>query len=149
MPAVVRTELEVRWGECDPAGIVYHPAYLDWFSVARMRFLRANGISYMTSFHDEGIVVVVVGASCRYRKPLRAEDLAVVETWWRYVTRTRFGFSYRVYNGDGDLCAEGETEHAFVDERGKPINLARRAPGLWEKLRAIPVHGEQSSERPS
>ncbi|MCL6516048.1 acyl-CoA thioesterase [Alicyclobacillus sp.] len=145
MPDVVRTEFEVRWGECDPAGIVYHPAYLDWFSVARMHFLQENGISYMKEFHDRGIVVVVLEAQCQYRKPLRAEDRVWVEAWWRHLSRTRFGFQYRVINAAGEVCTTGRTEHAFIDLHGKPLNLAKRDPDLWRRVQQIPVRGEWNS----
>jgi acyl-CoA thioester hydrolase len=142
MPAVVATELEVRWGECDPAGIVYHPAYIDWFSVARMRFLRENGISYMETFHDQGIVLVVLEVQCRYLKALRAEDKVRVEARIANLTRTRLSARYRVFNEAGELCAEGRTEHAFVDERGRAVNLAKRNPALWELMQSLPVAGE-------
>jgi acyl-CoA thioester hydrolase len=140
MPEVVSLELEVRWGECDPAGIVYHPAYIDWFSVARMRFLRENGIPYMEKFHDNGVVLVVLEAQCRYFKTLRAEDAVRIDARLLELTRTRMTVDYSVYNSDGELCAKGKTEHAFVDENRKAINVAKRAPELWGLLQSLPIH---------
>jgi acyl-CoA thioester hydrolase len=138
----VTTRFEVRWGECDPAGIVYHPAYIDWFSVARMRFLRENGVSYMETFHDQGIVLVVIDVQCRYLKTLRAEDFADVEARLELCTKTRLALRYRVMNEAGELCAEGRTEHAFVDmETNRAVNLAKRAPALWAILENLPVAG--------
>lgn len=134
MGSTVSTELEVRWGECDPAGIVYHPAYIDWFSVARMHWLRAHGVGYMEAFHDQGIVVVVLGVQCQYRKTLRAEDNVRVDAQLVSLTRTRMKFAYQVWNAQGELCAEGSTEHAYVDERGHAVNIAKRAPELWKRL---------------
>jgi acyl-CoA thioester hydrolase len=134
---VVTTELEVRWGECDPAGIVYHPAYIDWFSVARMHWLREHGVKYMEDFHDQGIVVVVLAVNCRYVKTLRAEDQVRVDARLAKLSRTRMEFHYQVFNAAGELCAEGMTEHAYVDERGRAVNIAKRAPALWERLHAM------------
>lgn len=140
MKSTVITNLEVRWGECDPAGIVYHPAYIDWFSVARMHFMKENGVSYMKTFHDAGIVLVVLGVQCRYRKTLRAEDNITVEARLLERTRTRLELQYEVRNEDGDLCAIGTTEHAFVDmESDKACNVAKRAPQLWELLETLPI----------
>lgn len=141
--ARVVTRFEVRWGECDPAGIVYHPAYIDWFSVARMHFLKENGVSYMETFHDQGIVLVVIDVQCRYHKTLRAEDIADVEARLVERTRTRLALRYRVLNAAGELCAEGRTEHAFVDmASNRAVNLAKRAPALWGVLEALPVSEE-------
>lgn len=143
MPEVSETILEVRWGECDPAGIVYHPAYIDWFSVARMHFLRDNGIQYMTTFHDNGIVLVVLEAHCRYRKTLRAEDEVRIEARMAELTRTRIQMKYKVYNQQtGDLCAEGETWHAYVDEAGRPLNIQKTAPQLWEIVNELPISSD-------
>ncbi len=143
MPNVSVTELEVRWGECDPAGIVYHPAYIDWFSVARMHFLRDNGIVYMETFHDHGIVLVVLEAHCRYRKTLRAEDHVRVEARMRKLTRTRIEMVYRVVSADGELCAEGETHHAYVDEHNHAVNISKRSPELWFLLQKLPVSDDE------
>lgn len=139
VPDVSVTELEVRWGECDPAGIVYHPAYIDWFSVARMHYLRNNGIIYMEVFHDNGIVLAVLEARCRYRKTLRAEDQVRIEAQLVKLTRTRIEMVYGVYNAAGDLCAEGETHHAYVDTNNRAVNISKRSPQLWALLQRLPV----------
>ena len=34
MPLSSRHEVTVEWGDCDPAGIVYYPAYFKWFDQA-------------------------------------------------------------------------------------------------------------------
>lgn len=138
MKPTVVTELEVRWGECDAAGIVYHPAYIDWFSVARMHFLRDNGISYMETFHDSGIVLVVLDVHCQYKKTLRAEDMVSVEARMVVLTRTRIRMEYVVRNQSGEICANGHTEHAYVDSNNRAVNVGKRAPELWDRLAQLP-----------
>lgn len=139
MQEVVQTKLEVRWGECDAAGIVYHPVYIDWFSVARMHWLKANGVNYMESFHDNGVVLVVLGVQSRYLKTLRAEDLVIVEARLVKLTRTRIEMAYRVLNEQGELCTEGMTEHAYVDEHNRAINVAKKSPALWGLIAPLSV----------
>jgi acyl-CoA thioester hydrolase len=139
----VETKLEVRWGECDPAGIVYHPAYIDWFSVARMHFLSGNGIKYMDSFHDNGVDVIVTDVTCSYKKALRAEDEILVIARLNEVSRSRMMFEYEVRNASGDCCAVGQTRHAFIDTGSrKPVNLAKAIPGVWGQLEQLPVSGK-------
>ncbi|GMA56383.1 hypothetical protein GCM10025858_08860 [Alicyclobacillus sacchari] len=101
-------------GECDPAGIVYHPSFIDWFSIARMHFLSENGIRYMTDFHDAGITVVVTDVSCHYARALRAEDQVAVSARLLELSRTRLCFAYEVLTAEGELSAAGQTRHAFV-----------------------------------
>jgi acyl-CoA thioester hydrolase len=136
----VETKLEVRWGECDPAGIVYHPAYIDWFSVARMHFLSENGIKYMDSFHDNGVDVIVTDVACTYKKALRAEDEISVIARLTELSRSRMMFEYEVLNALGDCCASGHTRHAFIDTGSrKPVNLAKAIPEVWSHLGHEPV----------
>ncbi|SIT13731.1 acyl-CoA thioesterase [Alicyclobacillus vulcanalis] len=143
MPERVVTPLEVRWGECDPAGIVYHPSYIDWFSIARMHFLKENGIQYMSDFHDRGVTVVVTDVACHYRRALRAEDLAHVCAALVEMSRTRLAFRYDVTDAAGELCARGETRHAFVDRNTlRPVNLEKFAPALWARLKQLPIVGD-------
>lgn len=138
MKDVVITDLEVRWGECDAAGIVYHPNYIDWFSVARMHFLKENGISYMEEFQDKGIVLVVIDVKSQYKKTLRAEDYAHIHARVKLLTRTRIALFYEVYNDAGDLCAEGTTEHAYVDiQTNRAINIAKKNPEVWVALQKL------------
>jgi acyl-CoA thioester hydrolase len=136
----VATELEVRWGECDPAGIVYHPAYIDWFSVARMHFLSENGIQYMSTFNQAGIHLVVTDVACQYKKALRAQDKIKVIAHLVACTRTRLHFQYEVFDDEGAVCAVGRTVHAFVaNDNAKAVNLDKFAPELWAKIRVLPV----------
>lgn len=137
MTDVVSTELEVRWGECDPAGIVYHPAYIDWFSVARMHLLSAHGVSYMTAFHNNGVVLVVLEVNCRYHRSLRAEDKVQIDCSVEMLSRTRMSLKYEVYDANDILCAAGRTEHAFTDLQNRAINLAKHSPELWKLLQKI------------
>jgi acyl-CoA thioester hydrolase len=144
MKRVVTTELEVRWGECDAAGIVYHPNYIDWFSVARMHFLKDNGISYMETFHNNQIVLVVLDVHCQYKKTLRAEDQIYVEARMVHLSRTRIRMEYEVLDASGSVCAMGHTEHAYVDAANRAINVAKRAPLLWERLSELPHDNEST-----
>ncbi|MCL6637343.1 MAG: acyl-CoA thioesterase [Alicyclobacillus sp.] len=139
MDHAVTTPFEVRWGECDPAGIVYHPVYFDWFAVARMRFLREHGVSYMESLHDRGLVLVVIDVQCQYFKSLRAEDKAWVDASLHMLTKTRLAMQYVVRNERGEVCAQGRTEHAYVDIASqRAVNIAKRAPDVWEVLQKLP-----------
>lgn len=100
-----------------------------------MHFLRENGIPYMQTFHAQGVILVVLSVDCKYLKTLVAEDQIRVDARLVELGRTRAKFAYEVYTKDGEMCGLGHTEHAFVDNNKKPLNLAKHAPELWERLR--------------
>jgi len=141
--AAVRVEFTVRWGDCDVAGVTYYIKYFDWFTDGRMAFFEKVGLPYMATFHDHGVELVVIDAFCRYRLSLRPGEKVFLETSVASLTRTRVTFTYRILKEDNIVAAEGSTNHAFVDERGKPFNLAKKYPELWDELYRI--LGEGSS----
>lgn len=132
-----RLEMEVGWGDCDAAGITYYARYFDWFSNGRILLFKKYGLPYMSTFHRQNINLVALEAGCRYRRSLRPEEEVGLETTLVNLTRTRIGFKYIIYKKDGSTAAEGFTIHAYVDGQGKPFDLKKRYPALWEEMNAI------------
>lgn len=116
------TEFRVRYQETDQMGVVYYANYLVWFEVARTEFFRARGIEYRKLEDEDKIFIPVVEAYCRYRAPLRYDDVVEVRTELTKVGSSRMNFSYEVWSG-GELKTTGETKHAFVNTKGKPISI--------------------------
>jgi len=132
---VSRQEMEVRWGDCDAAGIVYYAKFFDWFSDGRVGLLKQVGLPYHANFHEQGIVMVAIEAHCRYRKSMRPEERFVLETRLAELSRSRMTFTYVITRqGDGAVVAEGKTAHAYVDSAGKPFDCQKRYPALWDRL---------------
>jgi 4-hydroxybenzoyl-CoA thioesterase/acyl-CoA thioester hydrolase len=57
LPAAIwRQSVKIRFGHCDPAGIVYTPVYFDLFNAAvEDWFAEALGHDYHAIVRDEGI----------------------------------------------------------------------------------------------
>ena len=69
MGKVFKTQRTVRFGECDPAGVVYYPVYFDWFhQTMEMWFEDALEISYAEVIKKYGFPAVETSAS--YRAPV-------------------------------------------------------------------------------
>jgi acyl-CoA thioester hydrolase len=131
-------EMEVRWGDCDAAGIVYHPRYFDLFTDGRVALFKQIGLPYQQTFHEQGIVVVVVEAHCRYHSSLKPEDKYTLTTKLTHLGRTRISFEYVITRADNHAVAvEGKTMHTYVDTQGKPFDLKKRHPDLWEQLERL------------
>ncbi len=45
-PRSVVREVEVEWGDCDPAGIVFYPNFYAWFDASSHALLDALGFSH-------------------------------------------------------------------------------------------------------
>ena len=134
---VAALPMVITWGDCDAAGISYYARYFDWFTNGRMHLLREYGLPYMPTFHERGVTLVGLKAECRYRRMLKPDEEVVLETSIAHLTRTRATFEYTLRKADGSVAAEGSTEHAFVDGDGRPFDLSKRYPELWQELHGI------------
>jgi acyl-CoA thioester hydrolase len=107
------TPIRVRFADTDAQGIAHNSAYLVWFEVARVEYLRAFAGGYQ-ALRDGGIEAIVLESHCRYRIPVRFDDCLVVNTRCVGVRGARFRYEYAIERGD-EVVADGHTEHACVD----------------------------------
>jgi acyl-CoA thioester hydrolase len=105
--------LRVRFGETDAMGVANNAAYLSWFEVGRVEYLRELGHSY-ADVHAGGMDMVVVEAHAEYLRALRFDEEFVVACACTHVRGASFTFVYEIAR-DGDLACRGSTRHACVD----------------------------------
>ena len=107
-------------------GVAYYANYFIWFEVARTDLLRTLGWSYR-EMEDEGVLLPVIEADCRYRRPARYDDELEIRTEGRLTSRVRLEFHYEVFmKGQDQLMAAGRTAHAAVARAGRPCRLPAR-----------------------
>ncbi|HHW75308.1 MAG TPA: acyl-CoA thioesterase [Firmicutes bacterium] len=126
------TRVRVRYKDTDAMGIAYYANYLIWFEVGRTEWMRALGPSY-SELEQSGLFLPVIKVSCQYKAPARYDDELTVITWIESLRGVRVAFNYEIHR-DEQLIARGNTEHAFVNEKGRPIVLRKKNPFLWKKL---------------
>jgi acyl-CoA thioester hydrolase len=107
------TPVRVRFADTDAQGIAHNTAYLIWFEVARVEYLRAFAGGYQ-ALRDHGVEAIVLESFCRYLAPARFDDELVVHTRCVDVRGARFRYEYAVERV-GAVVADGWTAHACVD----------------------------------
>lgn len=127
-----RTSIRVRYVETDAMGIAYYGSYLVWFEVGRTEWLRFLGPSY-SDLERSGLFLPVIKVACEYKASARYDDELTVITRLESLRGVRITFNYEIYRGE-QLVARGSTEHASVNERGRPVALRKKNPFLWRKL---------------
>jgi acyl-CoA thioester hydrolase len=110
------TTVRVRFADTDAQGIAHNAAYLVWFEVARVEYLRAFAGGYQ-ALRETGIEALVLESHCRYTAPARFDDVLELNTRCVGLRGARFRYEYAVVREDGVLVAEGYTEHACVEAR--------------------------------
>ena len=123
----VETRLRVRYAETDQMGIVYHANYIIWMEVGRVEYCRAAGISYRDLERDEGILLAVVEAHCRYISPALYDDEVIIRTWIEQAHPRLVRFKYELREAATNrLFATGETKHVFCDREKRPLKLPEK-----------------------
>lgn len=125
------TRITVRFGDTDPAGLVYYPNLFHYFHVAMEEFFAARcGISYDRLMALERIGFPTVNVQAEFLLPLVYGDVAVVEVVVSAVGRSSATFEYSIRRAcDDALCARARLVQVAM-------NLdARRAVLIAENLR--------------
>jgi acyl-CoA thioester hydrolase len=105
--------IRVRFADTDAQGVAHNSAYLVWFEVARVEYLREFAGGYQ-ALRDHGIEALVLKSLCRYRIPAVFDDELVIHTRCVGLRGARFRYEYAIVRRD-ELVADGHTEHACVD----------------------------------
>jgi acyl-CoA thioester hydrolase len=113
MGDVFTHRIRVRYGECDPQGVVFNANWLAYFDVVITELWRELVGDY-TGMVEQGADMMVAEATIRYRGSARFDDVVDFE-----LTVTRLGetaLSTRIEaRVDGQLAVEGAMRHVFVD----------------------------------
>ncbi len=125
------TELEVKFSEADPLGIVWHGHYIRYFEDGRESFGKQYGIGYL-AFFKNGYVIPVVNVQCDYKRSLRYGDTVRIETEYIPTEAAKMLFKYRLFKvATNELVASGSTIQVFLDKDGSVLQLA--TPTFFEE----------------
>ena len=116
MPDPFVHELRVRYGECDPQGIVFNANYLLYFDVAFTELWRA-AVGPWQEMVESGVDAVVAEANIRFRSPARYDDELRLRAVIARLGATAITTEIDVLRGD-ELLVEGWLRHVCVDTEG-------------------------------
>ena len=122
--------IEIEFGDCDPAGIVYYPNYFRFFDDATAHLLEAAlGLKkrdWLAKFDIVGIPMVDTGA--KFVAPCRFGDEVVIDSEVAELGRSSFTILHRLTNG-GTVAVEAREVRVLV----------RRDPDDPQRIRATPL----------
>ncbi len=99
--------VHVRWSDCDPAGIIYHPHYFRWMDDAAHLLLDKAGFGFERLLKDLGVPgVPLVSANADFRSPAMLDDLLEIECHVSEFGTKSFTVSHFIRRGE-TLIAEG------------------------------------------
>ena len=128
-PVVFTRSRTIEWGECDPAGIVYYPRFLEMFDAntnALFKHVTGMGKPEIQKTYDV-VGWPIVNSEARFQAPATYGDEVQISS---HVVR--FGGSsieiyHRIAHSDGSLIAEGTDTRVWAGrDPDKPLGLKAR-----------------------
>jgi len=109
-----KTDIEIHWGDCDPAVIVFYPNYFKWFDVSTTKLFDSVGLNLAELFKDDHMVgIPILDAGAKFMRPSRFQDVITVESGIESWGRSSFRVKHTITN-NGQVCVEGHEVRAWV-----------------------------------
>ena len=130
MPVTHIHSVQVEFGDCDPAQIVYFPNFFRWFDASTFNFFRHCGLPPWRELEDvHGLIgFPVVDVSCKFVRPATVGDRLEVHTTLEEWRDKSFVIKHELRR-DGELLAEGREIRVF----------AKRDPADPSRIKAVPA----------
>ncbi len=122
----------VPFYQTDAMGLVHHANYVHLLEIARVQMLDEHDRPYR-SYVDAGLHFAVTRLDIRYRRGARFDDRIETTVWVDWVRGASLGMAYELRCG-GDVIATAVTEHAMVDNEGRPRRIPRENRDNLAKL---------------
>ena len=125
-----RIEVNVRFNEADPLGIVWHGHYIRYFEDGSEAFGNKHGMDILifTGRISSFRLCILIA----YKRSLRYGDKVVVETKYMPSDAAKLKFGYRLFNADNEeLVATGSSVQVFLDKETSILQLTN--PSFFEE----------------
>ena len=97
-----RSNLKIRFGDIDRAGIVYYPRFMHYFHVSKEEFFISElNIEYHEFIEKHRIGLPTVHLETDFSKPFRYGDDIEVEVTVKNFGKSSITFGYRVFKKGG------------------------------------------------
>jgi 4-hydroxybenzoyl-CoA thioesterase len=120
-----RTDLLVRFSDCDPAGIVFYPRYFEMFNrVVEDWCASGLGMSFRELHMERGLGLPTVHIETDFIAPSRLGDALCGELAVQRVGRASVTISIRLLGADGAARVRGSVVLALIDlKEGRAVAL--------------------------
>jgi 4-hydroxybenzoyl-CoA thioesterase len=129
---VHRRDVQIRWGDCDPANIVFYPRYFEMFDDSTSTMFEAAGFSRQHIGRRYGLVAIpLVDTRAKFYIASADGDWITIESRIEGFKRSSFEVTHKVFKGD-----------ALAIEAFETRVLVGRDPDDSGRLKPAPAPGE-------
>jgi 4-hydroxybenzoyl-CoA thioesterase len=132
--------VQVGWGDCDPAGIVFYPRFYAWMDTVSHVLAREMGIprESMIPPGSDMFGFPVVGTQAQYLTPVRMDDILEVRTWVSRVGRSSLSLRHEIVRIEADgaetLVVRGREDRVFIAHGTDGLRSRALTPHMREAM---------------
>ena len=127
-----KKDIQIEWGDCDPAGIVFYPRYFAWFDACTAGHFANAGLPKFQMLKTYDIVgFPMVDTRAKFILPSKFGDVVTVETRITEFRRSSFDVEHRLMK-EGALAIEAYETRVWVG----------RHPDDPERIKSQPIPEE-------
>lgn len=129
---VNRRDVQIQWGDCDPANIVYYPRYFEMFDDSTSIMFEAAGFSKQDLIRRYGLVgIPMVDTRAKFYISSTHGDWIAIESRIEGFKRSSFEVTHKVFKAERLAIEAFETRV-----------LVGRHPDDSSRLKSVAVPGE-------
>jgi 4-hydroxybenzoyl-CoA thioesterase len=129
---VNRRDVQIQWGDCDPANIVYYPRYFEMFDDSTSILFEAAGFSKQDIVKKYRLVgIPMVDTRAKFYVASTHGDWITIESRVESIKRSSFEVTHKVFKGE-----------ALAIEAFETRVLVGRDPDDPARLKSAPFPGE-------
>ncbi|MGP9811774.1 acyl-CoA thioesterase [Rhodopseudomonas sp. NSM] len=123
-----RRDVQIQWGDCDPANIVYYPRYFAMFDDSTSSLFEAAGCSKRDIINVYGLVgIPMVDTRAKFYVPSSYGDWITIESRIEKFNRSSFEVTHKVTKGEALAIEAFETRVLVGRDPADPARLKSTA----------------------
>ena len=127
-----RRDVQIQWGDCDPANIVYYPRYFEMFDDSTSILFEVAGFSKQDIIKKYGLIgIPMVDTRAKFYIASTHGDWITIESRVESIKRSSFEVAHKVYK-----------EKALAIEAFETRVLVGRDPDDAARLKSAPIPQE-------
>ena len=146
---VNRRDVQIQWGDCDPANIVYYPRYFEMFDNSTSIMFEAAGFSKQDLIKRYGLVgIPMVDTRAKFHIASTHGDWITIESRIESFKRSSFEVTHKVFKGEALAIEAFETRVLVGRHPDDPARLkSGKRGGRKEKDRRCRRKSLRNSRR--
>ncbi|WP_322516349.1 thioesterase family protein [Rhodopseudomonas palustris] len=119
-----RRDVQIQWGDCDPANIVYYPRYFAMFDDSTSILFEAAGCSKQDLVGVYGLVgIPMVDTGAKFYIPSTHGDWITIQSRIEKFNRSSFEVTHKVFKGEALAIEAFETRVLVGRDPADPARL--------------------------